>query len=120
MNEPVSQPMPQAPEPQAPMPQAAMPQVPAPHASAKAGYIVGAIIVIVIAVALGLWYFLTLPSSTPTTVTQPPVVDQTQAAAPLSSGNTTSDISSDLNQTPDTSAALSADASASAQAVSGF
>ena len=77
-------------------------------------YIVGVVIIAV----LGLWYF----SGWGKTVVPPvesSVVGQVQVPG-VTTGNTTADIANDLKQTPDTSAALNADASASAQAVSGL
>lgn len=76
-------------------------------------YIIG-----IVVIALALWYFLSQsPSSTITTET--PITEETPQTT-LSTGDSTADISADLNQTVDSSAALSADADASAQAVSGF
>ena len=79
----------------------------------KTWYIIGAIVII----ALGLWYFYAKPA--PTAAPQTSAVEQAQTPG-VTAGNTTADISADLAQVPDTSAALTADASASAQAVSGF
>jgi len=70
-----------------------------------------AVIGIVIIIALALWYF--YAKRAPVDGIQTQSAEQAQLPAP-SSGNTTADISSDLNQIPDTSAALNADASASA------
>jgi len=98
----------QAPEP-------AMAPVPAPepgHAN-SIWYVIGAAVII----ALGLWYF--YGTQAPVASPESSAVDQTQIPAP-SSGNTTADISADLSQIPDTSAALDADAAASADAVSSF
>ncbi|OGG93148.1 hypothetical protein A2609_02605 [Candidatus Kaiserbacteria bacterium RIFOXYD1_FULL_47_14] len=78
-------------------------------------YIVGILIIIV---AASYWYFSAKPAQAPTT-TESTAVEQTQIP-PLASGNTTADISADLNQVPDTSAALDQAATASAQAVQGF
>ena len=75
----------------------------------KTWYIIG----IVVVIALALWYAY---GRTPATNTWSSSLGQTEAPA-LSSGDTTADIASDLSQTPDTSAALNADAAASAQAV---
>lgn len=68
-------------------------------------YIVGAVVVIA---ALAFWYFSASPVQTPTTSTQ------------TSGDNTAAAISNDFNQISDNTAALDADAAASAQAVSGF
>lgn len=88
---------------------------PIPQSSQTNGiwYVVIALVVI----ALGLWYF--YGSKASTTSTEPTAVEQTQIPA-LTSGNTTANISADLNQITDTSSALDADAAASAAAVSGF
>lgn len=70
-------------------------------------YIVGIIVVIAVAA----WYF--YGKQTPATNTQPTVVEQTQSQTQTSgqaSGNTTVDISTELNQIPDTASALDADA----------
>ena len=75
-------------------------------------------VVILVIIAAGmLWYFST--KQAPTTGNESTAVEQTQIP-PLSSGNTTADISADLSQVPDTSAALDQAAAASAQVVSGF
>ena len=78
----------------------------------KTWYIIG----ILVLIALALWFVFG---------TQKAVVPQTSALqekqeASLTAGDTTADISADLNQTADTSAALDADAAASAQAVQGL
>lgn len=96
----------QAPEP-------AMAPVSAPSHSNGIWYVVGAAVVL----ALGLWYFYMMQA--PAATTESSAVDQAQVPA-LSEGNTTADISADLSQIPDTSAAFEADAAASADAVSGF
>ena len=88
------------------------------HAS---GVWYAALAIVVVALALGLWYFFAV---TPVTEEQPAEtqasnVEETQIPA-LTGGNTTADISADLNQVPDTSAALDADAAASANAISGL
>lgn len=86
-------------------------------------YVIGA--AVVIAAALGVWYFYGVQSPAP--VTAPIAVEQAQTPAVeqapsqgVTTGNTTVDIANDLNQTPDASAALDADAAASAQTVSGL
>jgi uncharacterized protein HemX len=76
-------------------------------------YLIGTVIIL----ALGLWYFYGKQESV--IDTQSSAIEQTQLPA-LSTGDTTADISADLNQTPDDSAALDQDAAASAQAVQGF
>ncbi|MDO8593588.1 MAG: hypothetical protein Q7R59_01655 [bacterium] len=74
-------------------------------------YAVGAVVII----ALGFWYFygMKVPAA------ETSAVEQVEIPA-LTGGNTTADISADLSQIPDDSAALNQDASASAQVVSGF
>ncbi len=78
--------------------------------SKKTWYIIG----IVIIVALAFWYFSTKSSST---TTGPTTAGQTQTSV---ANNSVSAISSDLNQIPDDTAALSQAASTSAAAVSSF
>ena len=77
-------------------------------------YIVGVVVVIAV---LALWYF--YPAQTQNAGTESSAVEQVQTQ-PLSSGNTTADISADLNQTTNGSALLDQDAAASAAAVSSF
>jgi hypothetical protein len=105
------QPMGQEPSP-------VMNQAPAPMPSQGSAngiwYAVGAAVVI----ALGLWYFYGTSAPATTTV-ESTAVEQTALPA-LTGGNTTADISADLNQIPDTGAALDADASAAASALSGL
>mgnify|MGYP001561770576 CR=1 FL=1 len=67
------------------------------------------IVVAVIVVGLGFWYFV---MKSPATDSQTSV-EQVQIPAPTV-GNTTADISADLNQIPDTSTALDAEAAATA------
>lgn len=67
------------------------------------------VIVAVVVIGLGLWYFFT---KSPNTGSQTPAE---QAQTVPTTGNTTADISTDLNQVPDSSAGLDADASASSQ-----
>ncbi len=82
--------------------------------SAKVWYIIiGALVVI----ALGLWYFYWTGALTATAPTS--AVEQAEIPA-LTGGDTTADISADLNQIPDTSAVLDADAAASADAIQGL
>ena len=89
------------------------------NSSSATGYIIGLILVIGI-VACAFWYF-SAKQSPAVNVEQPSaVVEQPAQTSPLSSGNTTADISSDLNQTPDVSAELDQAAAASAQAVQLF
>lgn len=78
---------------------------------AAIGYIIGLVVII----ALGLWYVYGQPAAVINDV-NPSVAEQSQEV-PLSSGDTTSDIANDLNQTPDSSAALNADVTASVQEV---
>ena len=85
------------------------------HSSHKVWYIVGAIVLVVIAGAL--WYLYggqAMPYGAQNTS-----MEQTVPGA-LSSGNTTADILSDLNQTLDDSADLDQAAASSAAAVQGF
>ncbi|MFZ3044228.1 MAG: hypothetical protein WA058_03955 [Minisyncoccia bacterium] len=72
-------------------------------------YIIGAIVVI----ALAVWYFYgrQVPSVGPSAL---------EEASALSSDNTMAAISAELSATPDDTAALSQDAAASEQSVSGF
>lgn len=86
------------------------------ESSGKTWYVV--ILVAIIAV-FALWYFSGNQAFAPTVETQSSALEQTQVP-PLSNGNTTADISADISQTPDTSAALNQDAAASVQAVQGF
>ena len=78
----------------------------------KTWYIVGVLVL----VALALWYVF---GTSKTAGVETSALQETQSA-PLTAGDTTGDISADLNQTADTSAALDADAIASAQAVQGL
>lgn len=95
-------------QPTQPMP----PMQPMEHdSSMKMWWIVGAVVVL----ALAGWYF--YGGKVPTESVGTSAAEQVTIPAP-SSGDTTADISADLAQTPDTSAALDADAAASAQAVS--
>ena len=87
--------------------------------STRAWYIIGIIIVLA---AFAFWYYYAKQSQTgvpPTDVPQPAVAGDTQTV-PLSSGNTTADISDDWSQTPDDTAALNQAAAASAADISGF
>ncbi len=84
-------------------------------ASMKPWYIGGAAAVVVLA-ALGWYYF---GSQAPVASTQPSAAETTQAA-PLTSGNTTADIQTDLNNTPNDSVMLNQDAAASAKAIQSF
>lgn len=81
--------------------------------SATLWYIVLAVVVVI---GLGLLYFVT--SSPVTYETASDAQTSTEQTLPaLTGGNTTADISADLNQIQDSSAALDADASASANEV---
>src|SRR3989344_2000662 len=113
------QPTGQVPNPamnQTPEPAPAMNQVPEPSHSNGAWYAIAAVVVI----ALGLWFYYgtKAPEEQPAG-TRASAVEQTEIPA-LTGGNTTADISADLDQIPDTSAALDAEAAASGAAVSGF
>ena len=81
------------------------------QSSSKKWYIIGGVIII----ALALWYIYGRGSA-PALDTQAGIAGGTQEA-PLTGGDTTADISADLSQTADTSAALDADAAAVGQAV---
>jgi hypothetical protein len=89
---------------------------------AGGGALTGAAIV---AIAVGLWYFYSLGTPPPAAPEAPvvetaaPVVDPVQLA-PITAGNTTADISADLSQLPDTTAALSADAAAASSTILGL
>ncbi len=103
---------------QTPAPEPAMNQVPGPSHHNGVWYVVGAAVI----VALGLWYYYGVRAPATEgqlTETQASAVEQTTIPA-LTGGNTTADISSDLNQIPDTSAALDAAAAASAADVAGL
>jgi hypothetical protein len=82
----------------------------------KIWYIIATVVIVAI---LGYWYFGSTNTLSPTATTQTSAGEQAQIPG-LTAGNTTASISADLSQTPDTSAALTADAAASAQAVSGL
>ncbi len=76
-------------------------------------YVIAALVV----VAFALWYAYGRP--TPATDAPASAVEEAQTPE-LSAGDTVADISADLEQTPDTSAALDADAAATAEAVQGL
>jgi len=82
--------------------------------SGKTAYIVGAVIIVL---ALGLWYYYSAQSPLLDTFETSPTA---QEQAPLTSGDTTADISADLNQLPDDTATLNQNAAASAEAVESF
>lgn len=84
----------------------------ADQGSHKVWYVVGVIVI------LALWYFYGMKKA-PVMESVPSVVEQVQVAPPTV-GNTTTDISTDLDQIVDTSAVLDQDAAASAQAVQGL
>ncbi|TSC71172.1 MAG: hypothetical protein G01um101449_100 [Parcubacteria group bacterium Gr01-1014_49] len=73
------------------------------------------LIIAVVIIALGLWYY--YGKQTSSTGTESPAAQQ---AASDVSGNTTIDISADLDQIPDVSADLDQDAAAADQAVQGL
>lgn len=77
-------------------------------------YLVGLIVI----AGLALWYFYGNQMSWGPASEQSPTA--AEALPPISSGNTTADISSDLEQTANAAAALDQDAAASAQDVSSF
>lgn len=77
-------------------------------------YIIGVVIVIA---AVVLWYVYSAqvsPVSTETPPTETQTLSTDQTTPGVTSGNTTADISADLDQIPDPSAGLDADATASA------
>ncbi len=75
--------------------------------SSRMWWYVGGVVVVVLA-ALAIWWYFSSVQSPAATGTQTSAAEQSQAA-PLSSGNTTADIQSDLNNTPNDSAALNQD-----------
>lgn len=81
--------------------------------SSKMPYIIGVVVVVVLA----FWYFYSVQS--PALNTESTATEQTQLTT-LPDGNTTADISADINQLPDSSAELDQDAAASAEAVGSF
>lgn len=83
----------------------------------KTLYIIVAIMAVVI-VAFGFWY-LYAKQTRENDIQSSSIVEQTQNI-PQTGGNTIPDISNDLNQILDDSAALDQDAALSAQDVSGF
>ncbi len=85
------------------------------HSSHKVWYVVGAVVLIVIAGAL--WYLYgnqAMPAPSQNTAAIEQINDG------LSAGNTTADILSDLNQTIDNATGLDQAAASSAAAVQGF
>ena len=78
-------------------------------------YVIGVLVI----AALVLWYVYGQQTSTSSTDMRASAVEQVQDTA-LTAGDTTADISADLNQTVDTSAALDADAAAVSAAVDGL
>jgi len=85
--------------------------VPEPRQANGVWYVIAAAVII----ALGLWYF--YGTQTPVATPESSAVEQTELPA-LTGGDTTTDITADLNQIPDVSAALEADAAASEQDIS--
>lgn len=83
------------------------------------GYLVGAVVIVVVAGAL--WYAYSTRTEPALDTETPTATEQTQSAETQSpvSGNSTADISADLDQI-DSSSALDAEAAASADSVSGF
>lgn len=93
------------------------PPVATPQSSSPAvWYIAGA--AVIIALALGYLYMANQPSAEEQMTDTQATTGQEQTQAPAS-GNTTADISADLNQV-DSSSSLDAEAAASADSVSGF
>lgn len=84
----------------------------AEQGSNKVWYLIGIVVI------LALWYFYGMKKA-PVMESQSSVVEQVQALPPTS-GNTTTDISTDLSQIQDTSAVLDQDAAAAAQSVQGL
>lgn len=94
----------------------AQPMAPTGQQASSANVWYGVAVVVVIAIALGVAYFVMNPASTGTEEeaanSQTTPLEQTQTTVPTA-GNTTADISAELNQIPDTSASLDADAASS-------
>lgn len=84
--------------------------------SSKVWYVVVGLVVLA---ALAAWYFYDQGQRAPVSAPEASAVEEAQLPA-LSSGDTAADISADLSQIPDTSAALDADAAAAAAAISGL
>lgn len=81
-----------------------------PQSSSRAAlYVVVGVVAVIAAAAV--WYLSSLPQTQPAAPI-PTATEQTQPAQSPASGNTTADISADLNQIPDSSAELGADAAA--------
>lgn len=78
------------------------------------------IVLAVAAIALGVAYFATESSDIDEVSTDAQATTVQTETPALTDGNTTSDIFTDLNLTPDSSAALDADAAASASALQGL
>lgn len=88
----------------------AAPAAPPSGSSHAALYVVVGVVAVIAAAAV--WYLSSLPQTQPATVETPTVTNETQPAQAPVSGNTTADISADLNQISDGSAELGADAAA--------
>lgn len=86
------------------------PAAPPSGSSHAALYVVVGVVAVIAAAAV--WYLSSLPQTQPATVETPTVTNETQPAQAPASGNTTTDISADLNQIPDSSAELGADSTA--------
>ena len=84
----------------------------ADQGSYKVWYIIGIVVI------LAFWYFYGMKKE-PVTVPASSVVEQIPVAQPTS-GNTTADISTDLNQIADTAAVLAQDAPAAPQELQGL
>lgn len=87
-----------------------------PKSSATVWYVVIAVAVI----ALGVAYFATRSPVADEAVTDTQATTVQTETPALTDGNTTADISTDLNQTSDNPSALDAEAAASSEAVSSF
>ncbi|MFA5745094.1 MAG: hypothetical protein WC887_02675 [Candidatus Paceibacterota bacterium] len=77
----------------------------------KTWYIAGILVIIILAL---FWYFSTKQALAPNVES---TVAGQESLPPISNGNTTTDISNDLNQIPDTTAALDQAAASSVQEV---
>jgi len=75
-------------------------------------------IVVLVLVAVAVWYFLPSSSQQQTAV-QTSAVEQNQLP-PLTSGNTTANIATDLSQIPNDSAALTQDQNSVSQSIQGL
>ncbi len=87
-----------------------------PSSSASMWYVVAAVVVVVLAIA----YFIMKSPATSEVMTDSQALTEQTGTPALTEGNTTADISIDLNQLTDSSVALDADAAASESALQGL